>query len=55
MRVAVIDCGTNTIRLLVADPGTGNSLNEVERRIETLVKTPDGPETTAPFEPPVEV
>ena len=30
-------------------------LNEVERRIETLVKGQDGQETTAPFEPPAEV
>ena len=28
-------------------------LNEVERRIETLVKDGAGTETTAPFEPPV--
>jgi exodeoxyribonuclease VII small subunit len=27
-------------------------LNEVERRIETLVRNPDGTETTAPFDPP---
>ena len=36
MRVAVIDCGTNTIRLLVADPGAGNSLSEVDRRLELV-------------------
>lgn len=33
MRVAVIDCGTNTIRLLVADPGEGTSLVEVDRAL----------------------
>ena len=29
-------------------------LNEVERRIETLVKGPDGTERAVPFEPPAE-
>ena len=29
-------------------------LNEVERRIEMLVKGPDGAERTVPFEPPAE-
>ena len=34
MRAAVIDCGTNTIRLLVADPREGDGLVEVDRRLE---------------------
>ncbi len=50
MRVAVIDCGTNTIRLLVADPGAGNSLNEVERRLE-LVRLGQGVDATRRFHP----
>ncbi|HHW83409.1 MAG TPA: exopolyphosphatase, partial [Actinomycetales bacterium] len=37
-RVAVIDCGTNSIRLLVADaqarPGVGGELRDVVRRME---------------------
>lgn len=50
MRVAVVDCGTNTIRLLVADPGTGNSLVEVERRLE-LVRLGQGVDATRRFHP----
>lgn len=33
MRVAVVDCGTNTIRLLVADRAEGTSLAEVDRTL----------------------
>jgi exopolyphosphatase/guanosine-5'-triphosphate,3'-diphosphate pyrophosphatase len=50
MRVAVIDCGTNTIRLLVADPGAGNTLSEVERRLE-LVRLGQGVDATRRFHP----
>jgi exopolyphosphatase/guanosine-5'-triphosphate,3'-diphosphate pyrophosphatase len=50
MRVAVIDCGTNTIRLLVADPGPGMSLNEVDRRLE-LVRLGQGVDATRRFHP----
>ncbi len=50
MRVAVIDCGTNTIRLLVADPGEGNSLVEVDRRLE-LVRLGQGVDATHRFQP----
>ncbi|MFI6508655.1 exopolyphosphatase [Streptosporangium sp. NPDC050855] len=35
MRVAAIDCGTNSVRLLVADVGEGG-LSDVERRMEIV-------------------
>lgn len=50
MRVAVIDCGTNTIRLLVADPGPSVTLTEVERRLE-LVRLGQGVDATRRFHP----
>jgi exopolyphosphatase / guanosine-5'-triphosphate,3'-diphosphate pyrophosphatase len=50
MRVAVIDCGTNTIRLLVADSGAGNTLREVDRRLE-LVRLGQGVDATHRFHP----
>lgn len=50
MRVAVIDCGTNTIRLLVADPGAGSTLSEVERRLE-LVRLGQGVDASHRFHP----
>lgn len=50
MRVAVVDCGTNTIRLLVADPGPGVTLVEVERRLE-LVRLGQGVDATRRFHP----
>ena len=50
MRVAVIDCGTNTIRLLVADPGPSMSLSEVDRRLE-LVRLGQGVDATRRFHP----
>lgn len=50
MRVAAIDCGTNTIRLLVADPGPANSLIEVERHLE-LVRLGQGVDATRRFHP----
>jgi exopolyphosphatase/guanosine-5'-triphosphate,3'-diphosphate pyrophosphatase len=49
-RVAVIDCGTNTIRLLVADPGAGVTLTEVDRRLE-LVRLGQGVDATRRFHP----
>lgn len=55
-RVAVIDCGTNTIRLLVADPGpstgsgSGVTLHEVDRRLE-LVRLGQGVDATHRFHP----
>jgi exopolyphosphatase / guanosine-5'-triphosphate,3'-diphosphate pyrophosphatase len=50
MRVAVIDCGTNTIRLLVADPGEGDTLVEVDRRLE-LVRLGQDVDATHRFHP----
>jgi exopolyphosphatase/guanosine-5'-triphosphate,3'-diphosphate pyrophosphatase len=50
MRVAVVDCGTNTIRLLVADPGEGDTLSEVDRRLE-LVRLGQGVDATRRFHP----
>jgi exopolyphosphatase/guanosine-5'-triphosphate,3'-diphosphate pyrophosphatase len=50
MRVAVIDCGTNTIRLLVADPGADNTLSEVERHLG-LVRLGQGVDATRRFHP----
>ena len=50
-RVAAIDCGTNTIRLLVADidPGTG-AATDVERRLE-MVRLGQGVDRTGRFDP----
>lgn len=55
-RVAVVDCGTNTIRLLVADSSTGSgsmagvTLREVDRRLE-LVRLGQGVDATRRFHP----
>lgn len=49
-RVAVVDCGTNTIRMLVADAGVGATLTEVERRLE-LVRLGQGVDATRRFHP----
>ncbi|GFZ92232.1 Ppx/GppA phosphatase family protein [Nesterenkonia alkaliphila] len=50
LRVAAIDCGTNSIRLLIADvdlPGTG-SVTDVVRRM-TVVRLGEGVDTTGEF------
>ncbi|WP_300342301.1 Ppx/GppA phosphatase family protein [Nesterenkonia sp.] len=52
MRVAAIDCGTNSIRLLIADvdlPGSG-SVTDVVRRM-TVVRLGEGVDTTGEFSP----
>ena len=45
-RVAAIDCGTNSVRLLVADlPETGGDLVELTRRME-IVRLGEGVDRT---------
>jgi exopolyphosphatase / guanosine-5'-triphosphate,3'-diphosphate pyrophosphatase len=49
--VAAIDCGTNSIRLLIADAaGPGNGLVELERRLE-IVRLGQGVDATGEFHP----
>ena len=47
MRVAAIDCGTNSIRLLVADVADG-TLRDIERRME-IVRLGEGVDRTGRF------
>jgi exopolyphosphatase / guanosine-5'-triphosphate,3'-diphosphate pyrophosphatase len=47
-RVAAIDCGTNSIRLLVAEPDPGGGLREVDRRME-IVRLGQGVDATGRF------
>jgi exopolyphosphatase/guanosine-5'-triphosphate,3'-diphosphate pyrophosphatase len=49
-RVAVVDCGTNTIRLLVADPDGHGGLLEVDRRME-IVRLGQGVDAAGEFHP----
>lgn len=49
MRVAAIDCGTNSIRLLIADI-EGNSFREVNRRME-IVRLGQGVDESGQFHP----
>ena len=51
MRVAAVDCGTNSLRLLVADvdPSAG-SLTDVDRRLE-LVRLGQGVDATGRLAP----
>ena len=49
MRVAAIDCGTNSIRLLIADVD-GNNFREVTRDME-LVRLGQGVDKTGQFNP----
>ena len=49
MRVAAVDCGTNSIRLLIADLVDG-SLREVDRRM-TIVRLGQGVDATGAFAP----
>ena len=49
MRVAAIDCGTNSIRLLIADID-GNNFREVERDME-IVRLGQGVDETGQFRP----
>ncbi len=49
MRVAAIDCGTNSIRLLVADV-EADELTEIDRRM-VIVRLGEGVDTTGAFSP----
>lgn len=49
-RVAIIDCGTNTIRLLVAESGPAGGLVELDRRME-IVRLGQGVDATGEFHP----
>src|SRR5262245_25585693 len=49
VRVAAVDCGTNSIRLLVADVG-GGDLHEVDRRL-TIVRLGQGVDAPGRFAP----
>ena len=50
MRVAAIDCGTNSIRLLVAESGPDGRMVELDRRLE-LVRLGQGVDATGEFHP----
>lgn len=49
-RVAAVDCGTNSIRLLVADVGPGGGLTELDRRME-IVRLGQGVDRTGRLAP----
>ena len=49
-RVAVVDCGTNTIRLLIADPDGQGGLRELDRRME-IVRLGQDVDATGSFHP----
>lgn len=48
--VAAIDCGTNSIRLLLAEPGPDGGLRELDRRME-IVRLGQGVDATGAFHP----
>lgn len=49
-RVAAVDCGTNSIRLLIAERGPDGGLVELERRTE-IVRLGQGVDATGEFHP----
>jgi exopolyphosphatase/guanosine-5'-triphosphate,3'-diphosphate pyrophosphatase len=49
-RVAAVDCGTNSIRLLIAEPGPDGGLVELDRRTE-IVRLGQGVDATGEFHP----
>lgn len=49
-RVAAIDCGTNSIRLLVAEPDGSGGLKDLERRLE-VVRLGQGVDASGEFHP----
>ena len=48
--VAAIDCGTNSIRLLIASPLPGGGLDDLDRRTE-IVRLGQGVDATGEFHP----
>ncbi|WP_152360530.1 Ppx/GppA phosphatase family protein [Microlunatus speluncae] len=50
MRVAAIDCGTNSIRLLIAEPDDSGGLREVHRQTD-IVRLGQGVDATGEFHP----
>ncbi len=49
-RVAAIDCGTNSIRLLIAEPAGSGGLRELDRRLE-IVRLGQGVDASGEFHP----
>ena len=49
-RVAAIDCGTNSIRLLIAEPNGSGGLRELDRRLE-IVRLGQGVDASGEFHP----
>jgi exopolyphosphatase / guanosine-5'-triphosphate,3'-diphosphate pyrophosphatase len=49
-RVAAIDCGTNSIRLLIAEPDGSDGLKDLERRLE-IVRLGQGVDASGAFHP----
>jgi exopolyphosphatase / guanosine-5'-triphosphate,3'-diphosphate pyrophosphatase len=49
-RVAAIDCGTNSIRLLIAEPDGSGGLKDLERRLE-IVRLGQGVDASGEFHP----
>ena len=49
-RVAAIDCGTNSIRLLIAEPDGAGGLKDLDRRLE-VVRLGQGVDATGEFRP----
>ena len=49
-RVAAIDCGTNSIRLLIAEPAGSRGLRDLDRRLE-IVRLGQGVDASGEFHP----
>src|SRR5919112_2532267 len=50
MKVAAVDCGTNSLRLLIAESSPGGGLVELDRRTE-IVRLGQGVDATGEFHP----